>query len=1031
MSLRVCQQARFLCLAWAGGLAFLLPAGTICAASLDPEYRVTRWTAEQGLPENNVKALAQTRDGYLWLGTLNGLVRFDGVRFVVFDHRNTPEMTHDSINDLAEESREEGLWISTGGGLLYYRDHSFERYGPEHGIPGSVGSLCAASQGGVWFSPEPGRVGLVKEGKVTTWDLGTEYSHLGINQLVEENASQVLIIKGGLLFQMDVNTKAVTQLPLPPGGAPCFSVFREPTNTLLLCGGRGIWRLESAGWQQITTATANGPWPGMLYPSSGSQLWATERLGDRSQRFGRLAGQHIELCNAPEFPSDANVTCLLEDREGNLWVGATVGLFRLEPKLLKVHSRRDGLEDNDVLAVTMGPDGTIWVGTAGGINAIRPQGITNLPPRTPYSDRQGCGVLLADRQNQLWVPDYLDHFFLRVFAAGQWRTEDEDEQLHSLGLARALSEDRQGRIWVGAERGVLCKDGIAEKVYITTDGLSSGDVRVIYEDRSGDMWFGTFGGGLKRLHNNKITSYRTNRGQYNNRMWCIHEDVDGVFWLGSEDGLNRFVPPDSPAAGDRFFTFTTQHGLGENVVNNVQEDDFGYLWLSGLRGIYRISRTELNDVAAGRRTEVRCAAFGEGDGMLNSECNGGDNQPAGCKDGKGRIWFPTAKGVVVVDPRQVYRKEVPPPVVIEQVLANDDVVYGDGQPHTAKAARGSPSGLGNHRFEPGGAHALEIHYTANSLTAPEKLRFRHRLKSYDEDWKDAGGRRVALYTNLRPGNYRFEVTAANAQGLWSDAPAEFSFSLEPHFWQTWTFYILCSSAVLGLGAAIQAYRLKWQHRLLKLEEQRALANERARIARDLHDDLGTALTGLALQLDVARREATENPALAERFGQTAEDARELAERMREVVWTINPRCDNLLGLASFIEQQVAEFLQADGLKVRIDFPEDIPAAPIGAQARHQLALSVREALTNVVRHAGATEVVLSLAIESQELLLGIKDNGRGFKPGAHSGHGLVNMQMRMAQVGGRFECSSATGGGTVVHFRLPLEPVIPERKKEK
>jgi signal transduction histidine kinase len=701
-------------------------------------------------------------------------------------------------------------------------------------------------------------------------------------------------------------------------------------------------------------------------------------------------------------------------------VGTTVGLFRLEPKRLKVYSRREGLENDDTQAVMMSSDGTIWVGTAGGISAIRPEGIINLPPRNPDAGYQRCGILLADSQHRLWAPDGFDP--LRVFTDGQWSTGHGGEQLRAFGAAKAIYEDHGGRIWLGTDQGVACKEGETERIYTTTDGLSCGDVRIIYEDRTGDMWFGTFGGGLNRLHNNKITAYRTNRGQYNNRSWCIHEDADGVFWVGSEDGLNRFVPPDLPAAGDRFFTFTTQQGLGENVVNNVQEDDLEYLWLSGLRGIYRISRAELNDVASGRRTEVRCAGFGEADGMLSSECNGGDNQPAGCKDREGRIWFPTAKGVVVVDPRQVVRKEVPPPVVIEQVLANDEVVYGDRPGRNTKAAigRGSPSRSSNHKFKPGSVRALEIHYTANSLTAPEKVRFRHRLKGYDVGWREAGDRRVALYTNLRPGDYCFEVTAANAQGLWSVSSATFPFSLEPYFWQTWPFYILCSAAVLGLAAATQAYRLKWQHRLLKLEEQRALANERARIARDLHDDLGTALTGLALRLDVARREAAQNPPLAEQFTQSAEKARDLADRMREVVWTINPRCDTVSGLATFLEQQVAQFLQADGVRVRLDFPEDIPEVPLGAQGRHQLALSVREALTNVVRHAHATEVVVSLIITNQELVLQVKDNGCGFHPAENAGHGLSNMRIRMEQVGGQFECSSGPGLGTLLRFRLPL-----------
>jgi signal transduction histidine kinase len=304
--------------------------------------------------------------------------------------------------------------------------------------------------------------------------------------------------------------------------------------------------------------------------------------------------------------------------------------------------------------------------------------------------------------------------------------------------------------------------------------------------------------------------------------------------------------------------------------------------------------------------------------------------------------------------------------------------------------------------------------------ASERARFRYRLLGANRDWREETSERTARYINLKPGKYRFEVTAADHHGIWNPVPASFGFSLVPRFWQTWTFYVLCGSGVIGLAAGLQAYRLRWQRRLLKLEEQRALATERTRIARDLHDDLGTALTGLALELDVAGRQAKEVAPLAGRLSEAAQRTRDLAERMREVVWTVNPKCDTVSSLASFLEQQVSQFLRADGLRLRLDFPEDIPELPLGAEARHELALSVREALTNVVRHAQATEVTLSLAITDQTLRVQVKDNGRGFRQCQTNAHGLANMKARMERVRGSFECLCAPDGGTAVTFRLPL-----------
>ena len=479
------------------------------------------------------------------------------------------------------------------------------------------------------------------------------------------------------------------------------------------------------------------------------------------------------------------------------------------------------------------------------------------------------------------------------------------------------------------------------------------------------MWFGTYGGGLNRLHEGQITVYTTALGEYNNRAWCIHEDADGVFWVGSRGGLNRFVPPGvkwvvpalagqatawrgpsstlevQPAkAGttnaDRFFTFTTRHGLHENTINNVQEDDFGYLWLSGLQGIYRVSRGELNEIAMGRQTQAQVLALGEVDGLLNSQCNGGINQPSGCKDRAGRIWFPTARGVAMIDPRNIHRNEVPPPVVIEQVLADNQVVLGDGRPsRPGDASRGprlSPTMPEANvlRLAPGRARVLEIHYTGNSFAAPNRMRFKYRLEGYDQDWRyDDQNRRVAFYTSLWPGAYTFHVLACNNHGVWSETAAQFSFILAPHFWQTWLFYVLAGAGILGLAAALQAYRLRWQHRLLKLEHQQALADERTRIARDLHDDLGTALTGLALELDVARRDAGTATTLTQRLADAAGHTRGLAERMREVVWAVNPRCDNVPSVASVLEQLASQFLDAAEIRVRLEFPGGHSPAAVG------------------------------------------------------------------------------------------------------
>ncbi len=1045
-------------------------------AVVSVSYRVSRYTAEQGLPQNTVRALLQSSDGYLWVGTLAGLARFDGVRFTVFDLNNTPEMLHDSINALAEDRRDGSLWINTGKGLLRYHQHRFERFDTEDGVPQPFGRLWPAQDGGLWFSPRPGELVLLRNGSVRTWQVGPgkwdlfDLAHR-IVQVEEESGGSLLVLMHAGLLRFEPATGAVTQLG--PWGLPdtqCRHFLKESDGTILLAAQNGLLHLDSAGWERIETAPLlahQGPDRicrardgGLWIPWRSHSTWS-EAVPPRVTRFQAGRSELLDLSQIPDYP----LNDFLEDREGHLWLGTESGLCQLRPQGVRVYARENGLRNDDVRSLTQGPDGTIWLGTAAGVSGIKNGQVTNLPPIAPSMWGRAEG-LLADGEGRLWYGVHYET--VAIFAQGAWVPGNDVSPRK--GWLRTLYQDRRGRIWAGSDLGVAWLDE-AGLGHTLPHPLSHPDVRVIHQDRRGDMWFGTYGGGLNRLHEDTVTSYTTDLGEYNNRAWCIHEDDDGVFWVGTRYGLNRFVPPGiegttepgdhgtdrqgnggtklarSPrvvlaserpmACRDRFFTFTTLQGLHENVINNVQEDDFGYLWLSGLQGIYRVSRRELNDVAAGRRERVEVLAFGEADGMLNSQCNGGVNQPSGCKDRAGCIWFPTARGVAMIDPRTIHRNEVPPPVIVEQVKANDVIVYGDciapgaarrlpsSLPTAAASAppraQGLPAPETPLRLGPGRARVLEIRYTGNSFAAPQQMRFRFRLVGHEKDWRYDDQNRVAFYTNLRPGAYQFQVSACNNHGVWSQTPAVFLFTLAPHFWQTWVFYVLAGGVAVGVAAAIQAYRLRWQRRLLKVEQQQALADERTRIARDLHDDLGTALTGLALQLDVLRRTTPEGPALAKLVAESAARIRTLAEHMREVVWAVNPSCDSVPSLASFLEQQAGQF-KSGAPRCRLDFPEDIPSMPLDSRTRHQLALGVREALTNAVRHAAASEIVLALRVEAGQLIVRVTDDGRGFcaEECRALGHGLSNMRARLERVGGRCHCHSAPGLGTVIELRVPL-----------
>ncbi len=1070
--------------------------GTVGAAEVEAGratgwgYSLGHWKPGDGLPQNGVRALAQTRDGYLWVGTLSGLARFDGMRFKVFDHRNTPQMTHDSVNDLAADAREDSLWIATGSGLLHYYDRHFERYGADEGLPDSIPVLSPARNGGVWCSPHPGEVALVRKGRVATWKFGPATPENAVRQLCEERPSELLVLlsaEHGTACSLDLASGALRPMEVPGERADCHSFLPRADGSLWFCTSQGIWRGKDTNWSRITSGPAGSTrQPKAVYPMSDGQVWVTQTEGGRLS-LQRLVENQLQPFFRQGFPEGADVTTLLEGREGELWVATKVGLFRLAPTCLKTYSERDGLGNDEVLSVAAGSDGTIWAGSVYGIYTIK-DGQVAAPDPPPGLTWPRAEVMLLDHRNVLWM-GWPHPPSLQALAGGKWELRwPVPHGFPESGSVRALFEDREGRIWVSGGPGVFCRDGDRWRAYSTAEGLAWSDVRAIHESRRGDFWFGTYGGGLYRLRAGRFTAYRTDRGEHNNRDWWIHEDADGILWVASEDGLNRFVPPDdtpgpgsdgSSAAGPgalppgrragagapgRFFTFTTLHGLGENVVNNIQEDASGFLWLSGLRGIYRVSRRQLNEVAAGSRAQVECMALGESDGMPNAECNGGDNQPAGCTDPQGRIWFPTIQGLVMIDPAAVRADGGPPPVALEQVKANDQVVFGDGLGAAARPGNArripapgplpSPAALLN--LPPGAARTLEIRYTANSFASPQRVRFKYRLAGYDRDWvSDDQNRRVAFYTNLRPGHYSFEVTACDSHGRWNVLGARLAFYLAPYFWQTWPFYLAIATLVTAAGAGLHSQRVRRLAFVQRLKHERALAEERTRIARDLHDQLGSDLTRLALDGELAARSCQNCLGIASRAAAnlSASDAaqaqpaaalaalgriqglsasvRDAFRSLDEMIWAVNPKQDTLAGLANYLCEYTLNYLRSTGIRCRFDVPADLPARALRTGVRHELFLVIKEGLHNTIKHAGASEVRLRVSSTAERLELELSDNGRGFdeslpqagpsgSPSPRSRNGLANMRQRAAAARGHLEITSAPGRGTQLKIVVPL-----------
>lgn len=996
-------------------------------------FTVQRWSAEDNLPQNAVRRLLQsTRDGYLWIGTLHGLVRFDGKQFKIFDRSNTPEMTSDAINNIVEDARDGSIWIGTGAGVLRYAESRFEAYGIEHGVMGV--SVWPSRGGGVWCRSQAARLTRIRHGQVKHWNFNSASGGIGAcHNIWEEEDSQLVIAGTEGLYSLNLKTEEVRRFAETGQESLGEAALRDGNGNWWVGGYGGVWLRQGTNWICKLARDPAGSWPSGLWETQNGTVWLALRTG-QGDRLCRWVGNDLVPLASPKIPSDISIYDFIEDREGNYWIGTNLGLIRLRPRIVHVYDMQTGLRNDDAQSVGAGLDNSVFIGTGQGVSAIRDGTVSNLlfldPKMTLRSEK--VSTLIGDSRNRLWA--IYDYDRLALFD-GTWRTVDPPAKFPAWNC-RLLYRDRQDQIWVASdEHGIFRGEPDRWTHVLKASDLARRRVAAMHQDRRGDMWFGTYGGGLNRLRDGQVTRYQTSGDEYNNRAWWIHEDSDGVLWIGSQNGLNRFVPPNPGLPENHeergFFTFTVKHGLSDNVVNNIQEDEFGFLWLSGLRGICRIARSELNAVAAGKQSQVHCVVFGEADGMLSAECNGGDNQPAGCTDRLGRIWFPTTKGVVVIDPKTARRNEVAPPVVIEQVVADDEVIFGDDTPRRTHAGNGASKEHKDfavaktaQRLPPGRARSVSISFTANSFVTPDKVRFKYRLIGHDAGWREPSRHeRSAHYTNLKPGSYSFRVIASNNHGYWNEAGASFAFSVAPHLYQTWPFYGACALAVVGIAAGVQSYRLRVQRRILALEQQHALELERTRIAQDMHDDIGSRLTQLSVLGELAKREIANPKRARAHWEKLNTTSKQIFDAMDEIVWAVNPKQDSLSGLVSYLREYAPEVLGTAGMHCRLDFPSPVPLCRLSAETRHHLFLVIKEALHNVIKHARAKEVWLRLRIQNKVMMILIHDDGCGFSPDQPSGSsslGLENMRERAAQIGGRLDVVSQLGGGTKIMISMPL-----------
>ena len=982
----------------------LVTGGCFFASAVPVNYFTRTWQVEQGLPQNKVTAVVQTRDGYLWVGTYCGLARFDGVRFTVFDDNNTPELRSSRITSLFEAG-DGTLWIGTeSGDVAQYKDGRFAAVPLRANWTGrKIYGITADDIGDVWLLNEAGELVRERDGKVLRPPSGTvtkvvSFARGRDGTVWVGREGTVSGLKGGQL-SAEVSTNDYVQ---------GFCAARDGGFWVASNGGIRKWR--DGKWVADLGAA---PWGWSIVPkleetSAGALVGGTPDLGLWLFFPGQtnLGAVHFDRTNG--LPSDW-VISLWEDREKNLWCGTGGGLVVIRPNNLETVSPPDKWKSRAVLSVLPTPDGALWIGTEGaGLYRLQNGAWNNFYSaqgiRNPY-----VWSLALDRAGKIWAGTWGGGLFV----------QKDDSFDFAPGLTNFLSPMPAllfvgGELWAGTPAGALrYKNGHLEQ-FNEMGGEPFGDVRTLALDKSGALWIGTAGGGLVRRQDGKFRRFKKSDGLSSDFIECLHFADDGALWIGTfGGGLNRFQ-------NGKFSSIGRDQGLPNGVIGHIESDGRGFLWMSSYGGILRASLKDLNRCADGGTTKVPFLIYGVNEGMPTLECSEG-LQSAGCKTADGRLWFPTAKGLVSVDPAGVKINSLPPPVQIEQMLV-DDKKFADG--NTAGPLKIPP---GRHRFE--------FEYTGLSFVAPEKVRFRCRLNNFDADWSEVGEKRTAIYNYVPPGNYSFQVAACNNDGVWNEAGASLAFRVLPYFWQTTWFRLGGGLAALLTATGVVWFdtRRRMRRRLERIERQRDIERERARIAKDIHDDLGASLTRITMLSQSARSDMQLPESVTKNLERIFDTARELTRAMDEIVWAVNPYHDRLDSLANYLSRFAYEYLSVAEIRCRLDVPLELPAIPIAAEIRHNLFLAFKEALHNIVKHAAANEVRVALKQESSKLLLLVADNGRGFDTGSlldsvsptpdriARGNGLANMKRRLAEIGGACAISSGPGKGTLVYFTVPFE----------
>lgn len=986
-------------------------------------FAVRTWSKAHGLPDNSVTVILQSHDGYLWIGTGAGLARFDGVKFDRIPLPLKDGGSSASITALCEDERE-GMWIgSQDHGLFYCRNgHTSDFSAAEHLFETNITSLAVDKLGCVWIGTQHG---------ARRWDGHRLEKYTTLNGL--------------------------------PGNS-VLNVHAARSGTVWITTSAGMCRFVDGRLSRFVFP-ADAPEQGQdfleAYEDRRGNLW-----GFCSTYIINLAENKRINYFRGEKSAVTRIWSLCEGRGGRLWIGASGrGLFCIDGSQFVPVTLNEGRWPDDVRSICEDHEGGLWLGISGvGLVQLRPQSFSLITGNVGWPVG-GTTCLMTDTSGSLYVGMELGGLYSG--ANDRFGPINEDSKFLNQDLATSLCSALDGSLWIGTAGTGLheLKNGRAT-IYSTADGLCDDCVLAVCADSASGVWAGTRAGGLHRITTGRIRTFTKSNGLPGTPITALLSAGNGQLWIGTADGVllrsddqcqnlkTMALPPSlagkpilalcartngglwigTGGAGVAYLNadfsraWTPQEGLLDDTAFGLTEDDEGDLWLAMPRGLGRVSRDSIQQAVADQAPLKETLVLETAPGQTRSSMVGG---PRALRSTHGHLWFALASGLTGVDILGGNEDKPAPQVHIETVRANEEPLPLSHAEDSALSGRTIRRPL----KLPVRLQRLEFQFTGLSFDAPERMRFRYKLDEFDPDWVDAQSERRAVYGRLPSGNYVFHVIACNSQGVWNNTGASLALIVPTPLWRT--PWVISLSALVATIVCIATVRLI-SHRRLRLhlaglEQQRAMERERVRIARNMHDDIGSKLTKVSYLSELAKVELRNSGKVEGKIDAIARTSRELLKALDEIVWAVNPRNDTLEHLGAYLSQYVREYFQNTTIECDLHVQGKLPHVEMSAETRHNLFLAFEESLNNVLKHSGASAVRVEISADENRLLIVVRDNGRGFTPSAETEadpaegaeaaparNGLHNMRQRLRDLGGQCLIHGSPGQGVGVSLSMPL-----------